>query len=202
MATFYSLVGVTTPFDPSNRFTTSSILPSIALAILRLLLSLYSFVTIFFIYAWQCTHGEARMARRSFSFFTDLTYYGLAFYFFFAGLHTLSYALKGKSWLNGWPKPLQAAHTIFYTTIVCFPPLVTIVFWAILYNDPWFPVQEQAWSNVWISIFNTRNWNRQCWLTKNRFHNMVLILFTHSWRFSWPGQLHHHLFTSPFLSSF
>ena len=154
MPKLYSLLGVSSPFDPSNRYTTSIVLPPILLALLRLLISLYTFVTIFFIFAWDCTHGQAYRARQWFSYFTNLTFSGLAFYFLFAGFHTLSYALRGKSWLNSWPRPLQAAHAIYYTTIVSFPPLVTIVFWVVLYHNPWFTVEEQAWSNVGSFAFD------------------------------------------------
>ncbi|KAL9098272.1 MAG: hypothetical protein Q9163_006043 [Psora crenata] len=144
----YTLLGVSDPFDPLNRYTTSIILPLPVLALVRLLISLYAFVTIFFTFGWDCTHGQTREARRWFSYFTNLTYSGLAFYFLFSGLHTLSYTVRGKSWLNSWPRPLQAAHAIYYTTIVTFPPLVTIVYWAVLYENPWFEVEVQAWSNV------------------------------------------------------
>ena len=148
MSRIYHLLGVSHPFDPSHRFTSSIILPPLILSIVRLVISLYSFVTIFIIFAWDCTHGPIADARHWFSYFTNLTYVGLAFYFLFAGLHTMIYAIRGRSWLSDWPKSLQAAHSIYYTTVVVFPPLVTIVFWAILYSDPWFPVTEEAWSNV------------------------------------------------------
>ena len=144
---FYSLMGVDRPFDPTHRFSTSFLLPTSVFAILRLLFSLYAFTTIFFILAWDCTHGRRAEARHWFSYFTNLSYFGLAFYFFFAGLHSLSYALRGESLVNRWPRPLQAAHSVFYTTIVVYPPLVTIVFWVILFSK-WFTVTEEAWSNV------------------------------------------------------
>lgn len=148
MSRIYDLLGVSHPFDPSNRFTTSIILSPLILSILRLVISLYSFVTIFFIFAWDCTRGRVADARHWFSYFTNLTYVGLAFYFLFAGLHTIVCVVRGRSWLSDWPRPLQAAHSIYYTSVVVFPPLVTIVFWAVLYSDPWFTVTEEAWSNV------------------------------------------------------
>ena len=77
-----------------------------------------------------------------------MTYWGLAFYFFFSALHTWSYARTGSPLLSRWPRPLQALHGFFYTTVVTFPILVTVVFWAILYSGPWFPVTFNAWSNV------------------------------------------------------
>ena len=146
MAAIYPLLGVAHPFDPTARFTTSWLLPPYLLASLRLLLSLYAFATIITILA----RATAPAARHSFSYFTTLTYWGLAFYFLVAALHTFSYARTGTSWLRRWPRPLQAAHAIFYTTAVTFPFLVSIVFWAVLYRGPWFPVVELAWLNVEI----------------------------------------------------
>lgn len=43
---------------------------------------------------------------------------------------------------------MQALHAVYYTTVVTFPILVTIVFWGVLYESPWFPVRFDAWSNV------------------------------------------------------
>ena len=144
----YNLLGVTRPFDPLDRYTTSWLLSPILLAALRLLLSLYAFVTIFVVFGWNGSHKHSQSSRRSFSYFTDLTYWAIAFYFLFSGLHTLTYATTGISWLKKWPQPLQAAHAVFYTTIVTYPFLVTIVYWVILYESPWFPLVFDAWSNV------------------------------------------------------
>lgn len=148
MPSIYNLLGVSQPFDPSHRYTTSWLLPPSILAGLRLLFSIYAFVTIFFIFGWNGSHDKAKYSLQSFSYFTNLTYWGLAFYFLFSALHTLSYARTGTSWLQNWPQPLQAAHAIFYSTIVTFPILVTIVFWAVLYSGLWFPVVFNAWTNV------------------------------------------------------
>ncbi|MCJ1291358.1 hypothetical protein MMC34_002901 [Xylographa carneopallida] len=127
-----------------SRYTTSWLLPPLPLGCLRFLLSLYAFVTTFTILGTDTPLS----ARQSFSYFTVLTYWGLAFYFLFSGLHTLSYARSGTSWLQRWPRPLQAFHAIFYSTVVTFPFLVTIVFWAVLYRGPWFPKAVDAWSNI------------------------------------------------------
>ncbi|KAM0799252.1 hypothetical protein BDR22DRAFT_807714 [Usnea florida] len=148
MIQIYPLLGVLHPFDPTSRFTTSWLLPPYLLASLRLLLALYAFTTIFTIFAWDDTHDLAIAARHSFSYFTNLTYWGLAFYFLFAALHTFVYARTGRAWLQGWPRPLQGAHAVFYTTVVTFPFLVTIVFWGVLYRSPWFPIVEEGWSNI------------------------------------------------------
>jgi hypothetical protein len=52
--------------------------------------------------------------------------------------------------LEKWPRWLRALHSLFYTTIVTFPFLVTIVYWKILYNGSWFPITFDAWSNVCV----------------------------------------------------
>ncbi|MCJ1270816.1 hypothetical protein MMC22_010713 [Lobaria immixta] len=148
MTVLYSLLGVSRPFDPASRYTTSWLLPPTILALVRLSFSLWAFITIFVIFGWDGSHGGAQHSRRSFSYFTNITFWGLAFYFLFSGLHTLSYARTGTSWLRTWPPPLQAAHAIFYTSVITFPILVTVVFWSILYSGAWFPVVFNAWSNI------------------------------------------------------
>lgn len=151
--THYSHLGVPHPFDPTDRYTTSWLLSPRLLSACRLLISLYVFTTIFFIFGWDGSHQLAQSSRRSFSYFTDLTFWGLAFYFLVSGLHTWRYARAGHSWLRVWPRPLQAAHAVFYTTVVTFPFLVTIVYWSILYSGHWFPVVFNSWSNVSFHFF-------------------------------------------------
>ncbi|KAF4440240.1 hypothetical protein FACUT_3564 [Fusarium acutatum] len=138
-------------WDPSNRFETSWLLSPWLLFAFRAFISIYAFVTRFFIIGWQCTHedlGGCRDVGRSFSYFTILTYWGIAFYFAVAAVHTATYALRGRSLLDGLPRPLQALHALFYSTIVTYPFLVTIVYWVVLYKGPWFPKEFNAWSNI------------------------------------------------------
>ena len=180
MAGFYHYLGVDEPFDPTHRFATSWILPVWVLFGIRAILvgpsscrqsmstdpckSLYAFVVLFFIIGWDGTRGDLTDVRQSFSFFTDLTYWGLAFYFLFAAIHTFSYARTGGALLNRWPRPLQALHSIYYTSIVTLPFLVTgecmdmtltqsltyppVVFWVVLFQPGLFSVVFTAWSNV------------------------------------------------------
>lgn len=112
-------------FDPTFRYATSWILPPGTLFACRALLSLYAFVTIFFIFGWNGTHDRTRESERSFSYFTNLTYWGLAFYYLFAAIHTISYWKKGTPFLAQWPRFLQIAHGMFYSTVVVFPWIVT-----------------------------------------------------------------------------
>ena len=174
MKSFYPLLSIPTPssadttkLSPIDRFSTSWLLPPLQLALLRLLLSLYAFTTLIFIFAYDGAHHTDTLSRRSFSYFTYLSYWGLAFYFLVSGIHSLTYAtnkskdtetvdgIKKTSLLARLPRYLQALHSIFYTTIITFPLLVTIVFWAILYSPPFFPQRFAAWSNISQHALNT-----------------------------------------------
>ncbi|KAM0299919.1 hypothetical protein HYE67_005778 [Fusarium culmorum] len=138
-------------WDPSNRFETSWLLNPWLLFAARALISVYAFVTRFFIIGWTCSHddlGGCRDVGRSFSYFTILTYWGIAFYFAVAALHTVTYAIRGRSLLDSFPRPLKALHALFYSTVTTYPFLVTIVYWVVLYKGPWFPVEFNAWSNI------------------------------------------------------
>jgi hypothetical protein len=115
----------TASFDPTQRFVTSWILSPALLFGVRALLSLYAFTTLFTIFGWNGSHGMSEQSRYSFSYFTHLTYWGLAFYFAFAAIHTGSYWLRGTPFLSQWPRALQVAHSIFYSTVVVYPFIVT-----------------------------------------------------------------------------
>lgn len=154
MRSFYDLMGVPpTGFDPDHRFTTSWLLTPYLLASFRLLFAVYCFVTIFIIWGFEGADHEAYLIGQDFSYFTSITYWGVAFYLLVAGIHTFVYAATGSSWLQRWPRILQALHSLFYTTIVTYPFLVTIVYWAILFEPPWFPHILDAWENVSWSVF-------------------------------------------------
>ncbi|ORX95699.1 hypothetical protein BCR34DRAFT_607871 [Clohesyomyces aquaticus] len=134
-------------FDPTFRYATSWLLSPGVLFGLRAFLSLYAFTTIFAIFGYNSSHGLSENSRHSFSFFTNLTYWGLAFYYAFAALHTGSYWLRGQPLLAGWPRSLQMAHAMFYSTIVVYPWIVTIVYWGLLYSGR-FPSAFTTWSNI------------------------------------------------------
>jgi len=78
----------------------------------------------------------------------------MGFYFLVSSIHTATYAATGRPLLDKFPRALQALHSFFYTTVVSFPFLVTIVYWAILYDGPWFPVSFDAWRNVSQHLLN------------------------------------------------
>lgn len=134
-------------WDPSHRFETSWLLPPWVLFAIRFLISIYAFTVLIFIIIRNLVQHHVGTARLQFSYFTVLCYWGLAFYFLVASLHTFSYALSGGTpLLNRFPRPLQALHYLFYSTICTFPLLVTIVYWAVLYSS--FDSTFQIWSNA------------------------------------------------------
>ncbi|KAF2845508.1 hypothetical protein T440DRAFT_265829 [Plenodomus tracheiphilus IPT5] len=137
----------TGPFDPTDRFVTSWILPPSLLFAIRALLALYAFTTLFTIFGWNGSHDMSDASRRSFSFFTHLTYWGLAFYHAFSAVHTGSYWLTGTSCLARWPRALQVAHSMFYSTVVVYPWIVTAVYWGLL-SPGKFPSTFALWSNT------------------------------------------------------
>lgn len=149
MSCWKRFTGSTEPgFDTTFRLETSWLFSPTVLAILRGLFSLYAFVTLFFIFGWNGTHGQSQASERSFSYFTHLTYWGLAFYFLFSAIHTWTYARSGTPLLARWPRFLQVAHRMFHSTIVVFPWIVTIVYWGLLYEDGIFDNRFEVWTNT------------------------------------------------------
>ena len=113
--------------------------------------SFYAFFTLIFILAYKCAdtaNGGCKQSQDEFSYFTVLTYWGLAFYFALSALHTFTYWRTGTPLLDRFPRLLQALHSLLYTTIVTYPFLVTAVYWGVLYEGPWFPRAFDGWSNV------------------------------------------------------
>jgi hypothetical protein len=143
------LLGSDPTHDHLHPFETSWLFPPYVLASFRALFALYAFVTIFFIFGWNGQHGDSEDSQQSFSYFTHLSFWGVAFYFLVSAVHTFLYAQTGRSvLLDKWPKALKALHSLFYSTIVTFPFVVLVVYWTILYDGPWFPRTFDAWTNV------------------------------------------------------
>jgi hypothetical protein len=46
-------------------------------------------------------------------------------------------------------------HSLFYSTVITYPFLVTVIYWGVLYKGPWFPEQFNAWSNISQHAMNT-----------------------------------------------
>ena len=172
MLSVYELLGVPASGFDSQPFVTSWLLPRYALAIIRLVLSLYVVTSISYSYAYFAGHKVtfhlqdvnikpitfqvgAEGIRQSFSYFTYLSYWSQSFYFFFAAMHTFVGARRGTPWLDGWPRALQAAHTIYYSCVTTFPFLVSSVYWSSMYIGPWFQHDFDRWSALSIHGLNS-----------------------------------------------
>ena len=168
----YALLGVPPTGFQSTPFVNSWCLPTYALATIRIFLSVYCFTTIVFSFKWFATHTVifhlqdidtkaitfpvgAEGIRQSFSYFTYLSYWGLAFYFFFASLHTFVYARRRFSWLDTWPRCLQAMYSTYYSTIVCFPLLVSTVYWCSMWTRTWWADDFDQWSMISMHAMNS-----------------------------------------------
>ncbi|KAI0107878.1 hypothetical protein GGR51DRAFT_515417 [Nemania sp. FL0031] len=145
-------------WDPSHRFQTSWLVPPYVLFGIRALLSLYAFTTLLFNIGYNCARpslGGCETSRAAFSYFTVLSYWGLAFYFLIASIHTFSYARWSRAPLDSWPRPLQALHSLYYSTVTLFPFLVVIVFWALLSSPEALSSPYEAWTNTSQHILNS-----------------------------------------------
>ena len=98
--------------------------PPLVLAICRAVVAVYGWTDLIIFFAYDGIEHQA--IGPDFSFFTNLTWWGITTYFTIAATHTFVYAFKGDSWLHNWPRPLQVLHGLFYTTIVTYPILMTI----------------------------------------------------------------------------
>ena len=178
----YKRLGVTVTGFSSEPFVTSWFLPTYALASIRAFLSAYCFTTIFYSWSWFATHHVTfhlqdigidpitfsmgvEAIGRSFSYFTYLSYWGLAFYFAFAAMHTFVKAKRhntwldkwhqSATWLDDWPLSLQILHSILYSSIVCLPFLVSAIYWASMWVGPWFKQDFDSWSAISIHVLNS-----------------------------------------------
>ncbi|KAH8716861.1 hypothetical protein GQ44DRAFT_730385 [Phaeosphaeriaceae sp. PMI808] len=160
-----------TGFDVDKAFVRSHFVSPLVLACIRAVLCIYSFTTIFTCYTWLA-HRTATIHLKdvnigsytiqqsdgaigqSFSFFTYLTFWSLGFYFLVSSIHTFMYVYRQSTWLHSWPKPLQLAHSLYYSSITSFPFLVTIVFWGTM-NSGWPAGRFEQWINVSVHGLNS-----------------------------------------------
>ncbi|KAF8874991.1 hypothetical protein BD779DRAFT_1564838 [Infundibulicybe gibba] len=146
------------PFDPAHRLVTSPFFSPLALAAIRLSIALYTLVTLLFTLIWDGI--RLKVAAGFFSYFTHLSYIGVCAYFFASGTQTLSYALHTSHSSTGyplqrWPRILQYLHTVLYSSVVTFAPLVTVVFWALLSSPDTFATTFDTWDNISVHALNT-----------------------------------------------
>jgi hypothetical protein len=70
-------------------------------------------------------------------------------------MHTFVAARNGVSWLDSWPRYLQAAHSGYYSCITSFPILVSSVYWSSMYIGPFFDHDFDRWSALSIHGLNS-----------------------------------------------
>ncbi|KAJ7472933.1 hypothetical protein B0H11DRAFT_2037790 [Mycena galericulata] len=149
----YAHLGVDqTLFDPYRKFVSSPVLSPVLLAAIRTLLALYALSTICTVLAFDVAMGDGKSFL---SYFTELSYIGLTAYYCAAAVQTLFYARYGTYPLQRWPRPLQALHVLLQSTVVSFPFIVTVVFWALLSSAKTFSTTYDAWSNISLHALNS-----------------------------------------------
>jgi hypothetical protein len=164
-------INPSTNFDPNYTFVRSHFVSPLVLASIRLTLCIYIFTSITTSYIWL-THNTATIhlkdfnispyifqqskaaTTQSFSYFTYLTFYSLGFYFLVSSIHTFRYAFRQWTWLHSWPRYLQLAHSLYYSTITTFPILVTVVFWGTM-NSGWPVGRFEQWVNISVHGLNS-----------------------------------------------
>ncbi|VDB89099.1 unnamed protein product [Peniophora sp. CBMAI 1063] len=151
MSRFWSLFHVGTPFDPYHRFETSATFSPYVLGSLRALIALYGVLTIIVSMSIRSDPSPAQ----SFSYFSNITWWGITFYHIFASFHTLSYARTGRAPLDSWPRTLQLLHSLLFSTVVTYPLMVTVVFWGLQFGPDKFDTAVNTWSNISHHALNT-----------------------------------------------
>ncbi|CAK4027461.1 Hypothetical predicted protein [Lecanosticta acicola] len=167
--------------DAARQYVTSYILHPYALALLRSIMSLYCFSTIIIGYSWLAHDSAPNTLKdihiptytllldvgfigESFSFFTFLTWWSLAFYFGISAFHTFDYArslrrggkpdeLLQRSFSYHWS--FELAYSLWHTTVTTYPFLVSIVFWAMMYGSPWPTSKFAQWINISVHGLNS-----------------------------------------------
>ncbi|KAJ4483013.1 hypothetical protein C8J55DRAFT_535625 [Lentinula edodes] len=158
---FYDSLGAPQPFDTHRAYVTSPWFSSMTLAAIRGMIALYTLATLLVILIWQAT--ILHDADGYFSYFTELTHIGICSYYWASFTQTLFYALRQRHSiertpeypLQRWPRIFQLLHVMLGTTIISYPILVTIVFWALLASPAVFSTKFGAWSNISIHVLNT-----------------------------------------------
>ncbi|TFK18875.1 hypothetical protein FA15DRAFT_674937 [Coprinopsis marcescibilis] len=147
-------------FDPHNHFVTSPVFTNpFILAGLRVVIALYTLITLILSLEDNVTR---RPGRISFAYFTFLTLAGICAYMFASAVQTGLYALRsrregataGYPLQQSWPRIFQALHVLLYSSITTFPILVTIFYWSVLDSENSFVGSRRAWNAISVHILN------------------------------------------------
>jgi hypothetical protein len=154
------------------RLSTSWLFRANILAAVRALFSLYIFAALIAILAYNSVHNHRQVARH-WSYFTYITNWSLGFYFAFSAFHSWTFWRHGLPALERWPRFLQQLQSIFYSTVVVYPFIVTgtscfasltslnilltrpctVVFWGLIFDR--FDATFDTWSNISVHALNS-----------------------------------------------
>ncbi|KIY63109.1 hypothetical protein CYLTODRAFT_382734 [Cylindrobasidium torrendii FP15055 ss-10] len=127
-------------------FVTSPFLPPSLLGTIRLAFSLYTLVTLV-LYLVFGAKGQSEDASSFFAIFTLLSYIGTFAYFAVAAGHTILYS-RGKFPFESWPAIIRWMHIWLFSTVSCFPLVITLIYYPIFGYNP--PSNIDSW--LWISM--------------------------------------------------
>ncbi|PVF93866.1 hypothetical protein CPB86DRAFT_789617 [Serendipita vermifera] len=162
----HSWFGLHQPFDPKYRIVTSGLVKPWVLFCIRLVIAIYAFAAcIAHIAVWRTLPNNP--IKEYYIYFTRLTFIGITAYFAAAAFHTGFFALslrqlkKGEvqrapwSPLQRWGRFWQFLHLYLFSTIITFPIIVTVVYWAFLADAETWETPFTSWANVTMHILNT-----------------------------------------------
>ncbi|KAG5289602.1 hypothetical protein I7I48_08973 [Histoplasma ohiense] len=144
------LMGADPAHDKLHHFETSWLFSPLVFGVLRLIIFLYCLLVLIIVFALESSVGRGFLNRQSFSYFTSLAFSGVQWYFLISGVHSLLYAFKGRSVLfDKWPRWLRSLHSLYYTTVVCYPFVVSAIYWSVLYGrSPRILLRFEVWENI------------------------------------------------------
>ncbi|EIM88717.1 uncharacterized protein STEHIDRAFT_75460 [Stereum hirsutum FP-91666 SS1] len=150
-------LGVTENFDPACKLVTSPLFSPLVLAGFRLLIALYTLITLCITVAFASEDGAG---DSYFSYFTHLSYIGLCSWFWASGIQTLIFGIRAGSGnraypLQTWPRILQFLHMLLFSTIIVYPIITTAVFWSLLTSSTTLSGTVNAWTNISVHALNT-----------------------------------------------
>lgn len=158
---FYRFFGLdgNIPFD-YNRTVSSPYIRPMYLGGIRILFGLYmlaSFVIYFSILAAQENKFLRKQAWKLFGDIMFHSYLAMAVYFFFSGYHTIVFAIRRRSPLLLWTRPLQLAHLILQTTVLTLPPVCTFIYlyWMLPALPAWRTRTLTLWTTITFYMLNT-----------------------------------------------
>lgn len=154
---FLVLFGADPALDHLHPYETSWLVSPVVLGLIRAIIAIYAFFTIIYMFGYYATaDGENYLVGQSFSYFTNLNLWGMAFYFLVSAVHSLTYAATGRSVIfEKLPRVFRGLHALYYTCVTTFPFLVLIIYWGVLYGGfaTWFDVWSNTSEHALIGIY-------------------------------------------------